>query len=420
MKKKLIIIWIILNSLNLIIYSQNCSNTSTGRPSINDLGTGYWHGSQGGLYPNGSNIRPAAHNNGGLLMASLIRPLDTNGVYDPINGKIVWLSVGMSNTTQETSSFIPLTDTFQNKNLKLILVDGAQGGQDINIIIDSTANFWSVIVTRLRQRGLSTKQVQAIWFKEAEAGPADTTFPNYAMNLKNKFRTVMNILKNKYPNVRLCYLSSRIYAGYATGNLNPEPYAYYSGWSVKFLIQDQINGDTNLTYTGPNPKSPWLSWGPYPWADGLVPRSDGLIWVCPGDFLADGTHPSVQGRQKVANMLFQFFTTDQTTVSWFLQNPLGITQIGSEIPEKFDLNQNFPNPFNPSTKITFSLPLVQHVTLDIYDLLGRKVESLISKEELVPGTYEVTWDASNYSSGVYFYKLITQSFTETKKMILVK
>src|SRR3990172_3579009 len=255
-----IVITIVLSFLCLNIYSQNCSNTSTGRPPINDLGTGYWHGAQGGLYPNGLNTSPTSHNNGGLQMAAQILPLDTNGVYDPVNGKVVWLSVGMSNTTMETQVFIPLTDTFQNKNTKLVLIDGAQGGQDINIILDTNANFWNVIVTRLRQRGLSTKQVQAVWFKEAEISPSDTSFPGYAMSLKNKFKTVMNILKNKYRNVKLCYISSRIYAGYATGALNPEPYAYYSGWSVKWLIQDQINGDTNLIYTGNNPKSPWLSW----------------------------------------------------------------------------------------------------------------------------------------------------------------
>lgn len=422
--KDSIVITIVLSFLCLNIYSQNCSNTSTGRPPINDLGTGYWHGAQGGLYPNGLNTRPVAHNNGGLQMAAQILPLDTNGVYDPVNGKVVWLSVGMSNTTMETQVFIPLTDTFQNKNTKLVLIDGAQGGQDINIILDTNANFWNVIVTRLRQRGLSTKQVQAVWFKEAEISPSDTSFPGYAMSLKNKFKTVMNILKNKYRNVKLCYISSRIYAGYATGALNPEPYAYYSGWSVKWLIQDQINGDTNLIYTGNNPKSPWLSWGPYPWADGLVPRSDGLIWVCPGDYQPDGVHPSVQGRRKVANMLFQFFTTDQTTVSWFLQNPLGIKQIESEVPEMFVLHQNYPNPFNPATKIRFDIPSVgqRHafdVLLNVYDVLGREVSTIVN-EQLNPGIYEVVWDASNYPSGVYFYKLMTEDYISTKKMILNK
>lgn len=423
--------FILLSAFSILsafeVFSQNCSVTSVGYPPINDLGLNYWRGYQGGLYPNGSNTRPPAHNNGGMLMSSQVRPLDVNGNYDPVNGKIVWLSIGMSNTTMETQAFIPMVDTFWNKNPKLKLIDGAQGGQHINIIIDSTANFWNVILTRLAAAGLSKYQVQVVWFKQAEPGPSDTSFPNYALTLKNKFGIVMRILKNKYPNIKLCYLSSRIYAGYATSNLNPEPYAYHSGWSVKWLIQDQINGDTNLTYTGNNPKSPWLSWGPYIWADGIIPRIDGLTWLCPADFNADGTHPSPAGCRKVAAHLFQFFTTDQTTVPFFLNNPLGIEGTFTA-PGSYTIYQNYPNPFNPTTKIKFQIPVETHsnVSLRIYDILGREVAILVN-EQLNAGIYEVDWDAVNYPSGVYYYKLIvrqagssTGDYTETKKMVLVK
>ena len=122
----------------------------------------------------------------------------------------------------------------------------------------------------------------------------------------------------------MCYLASRIYAGYANSALNPEPYAYYSGWSVKRLIENQVNGDTTLTFTGPTPRAPWLAWGPYFWADGTTPRSDGLTWNCPADYNSDGTHPSINGRQKVAQMLLQFFSTDATTVPWFLKACYGV------------------------------------------------------------------------------------------------
>ena len=129
----------------------------------------------------------------------------------------------------------------------------------------------------------------------------------------------MGVMKSKYVNLNQCYLAGRIYGGYASSTLNPEPFAYYSGWSVKWLIGDQINGDPNLNYSGNNANSPWLSWGPYMWADGLTPRSDGLIWTCPADYSADGTHPSVLGRQKVASALVDFFKTDETTKPWFLK-----------------------------------------------------------------------------------------------------
>src|SRR5205814_5733577 len=99
---------------------------------------------------------------------------------------------------------------------------------------------------------------------------------------------------------------SRIYAGYATGvsALNPEPYAYESGFAVKWLIEGQINGADSVNYDparGPV-QAPWLSWAPYLWADGLTPRNDGLTWVC-SSFQSDGTHPSATGRDIVADSL---------------------------------------------------------------------------------------------------------------------
>jgi photosystem II stability/assembly factor-like uncharacterized protein len=95
----------------------------------------------------------------------------------------------------------------------------------------------------------------------------------------------------------------------------------------------------------------------------------------------------------------------------------------SVIPKDFSLSQNYPNPFNPETKIKFGLPKGSNVSLIIFDAAGRQIEEPVNSR-LNPGTYEVTWPAtgsgSNYSSGVYFYKLVTDGFAETKKMILVK
>ncbi len=91
----------------------------------------------------------------------------------------------------------------------------------------------------------------------------------------------------------------------------------------------------------------------------------------------------------------------------------------SEIPYQFILEQNYPNPFNPSTTINFSLPSSEFVTLKVYDVLGNEVATLVN-EEKPPGTYEITWYAVNLPSGIYFYKIQSGSFLETKKMILIK
>ncbi len=89
------------------------------------------------------------------------------------------------------------------------------------------------------------------------------------------------------------------------------------------------------------------------------------------------------------------------------------------IPERFSLLQNFPNPFNPSTVISFSLPQRERVTLDVYNLLGQKVTSILNKE-MESGSYDINFDASNLSAGIYFYTLRAGSFTSTKKMMLIK
>jgi photosystem II stability/assembly factor-like uncharacterized protein len=89
------------------------------------------------------------------------------------------------------------------------------------------------------------------------------------------------------------------------------------------------------------------------------------------------------------------------------------------MPTAFNLEQNFPNPFNPNTTIKYSIPKLSFVTIKIYDVLGSEVAGLVNEEKLA-GVYEVNWNATNLSSGVYFYKLQAGSFVETMKMILLK
>ena len=101
---------------------------------------------------------------------------------------------------------------------------------------------------------------------------------------------------------------------------------------------------------------------------------------------------------------------------------IGIEPISKQIPVKYQLFQNFPNPFNPSTKIKFSIPngVVGQTFLSVYDVLGREVATLVN-EKLQPGSYEVEWNGSNYTSGVYFYRLVIGGkIINSKKMILLK
>jgi hypothetical protein len=102
-------------------------------------------------------------------------------------------------------------------------------------------------------------------------------------------------------------------------------------------------------------------------------------------------------------------------------NTTGITQINSEIPTEFSLSQNYPNPFNPVTNIRFDIPpskgvrgMIQHVKLVVYDIAGREVAILVN-EQLNGGVYTVDFDASDLASGVLFYRIVAEGFTDVKR-----
>src|SRR6185436_16345948 len=114
-------LFFLLTNQNYCVAQPICSDTSVGFIPINDLGVNYWNGYQGGLYPSGSNYRPAAHNTDGLNLAAQVVPLDSNGNSNS-NGRIVWLSVGMSNKRDETSPFLNIVDTAQTVNQQVTFV----------------------------------------------------------------------------------------------------------------------------------------------------------------------------------------------------------------------------------------------------------------------------------------------------------
>jgi hypothetical protein len=278
----------------------NCAQTSVAMKPLTDLGKAKYHGYRGGLYANGKNAPSKRYLNSGLARASSVKPID---------GKIVLLSIGMSNTTQEFSAFKRVADADSRKNPALTIVDGAQGGQDAETIKAPSARFWTVVDGRLSLAGATAAQVQAVWLKQAIARESNS-FPADAKRLKNDLAAIAAILRDKFPNLKLVYLSSRTYAGYASTALNPEPFAYDSGFAVKWLVLDRIAGKL---------KGPWLGWGPYLWTNGEKGRKDGLVWTC-ADTRADGTHPSPSGQQKVARLLLRFFTTNATARPWFVSS----------------------------------------------------------------------------------------------------
>jgi hypothetical protein len=277
--------------------ASNCAGTSVGFVPLSELGARTYHGYRGGLYPGGKNAPSGRYLAEGLAAAAEVRP---------VAGKIVLLSIGMSNATMEFSAFAQVADTDARRSASVTIVDGAEGGMDAVRIASADSPYWQFVEQRLQQAGASDAQVQVVWLKEAIAGESEG-FPADALRLRGALREIVDDLAARFPNLRLVYLSSRIYAGYASSPLNPEPAAYDSGFAVKWLVGDRMAGRI---------AGPWLGWGPYLWADGMHPRKDGLSWSC-SDLGPDGTHPSQSGVLKVEQALLAFFTSNATAKAWF-------------------------------------------------------------------------------------------------------
>jgi lysophospholipase L1-like esterase len=314
---------------------------------LTEMGSDLYFGFEGGLYPGGSNQIPAEHAAEGMDRARAIQPLDEEGQPDP-SGKYVFLSVGMSNTTMEFCralgsyhktdgiscypySFMGMSAADPSvDHSQLFLLNGARGAQPAEVWASSSAEIYDRIRDELMAPlGLSEEQVQIVWLKVAD--PLDGGEPSLpsdqadAYLLLEYLGDIIRALHLRYPNLQQVFISSRIYAGYANREINPEPYAYESGFAVKWLIESQIE-QMDLGDSAINPivgdlnyetVAPWIAWGPYLWASGSNPRSDGLVWL-PGDFGNDGTHPSAAGREKVAELLLDFFKTTPVTQCWFL------------------------------------------------------------------------------------------------------
>jgi len=311
---------------------------------LDELVGGDYMGFAGGLYPN-SNVPPCAHRAAAIAATHAIEPRAADGTPSP-DGKIVLISIGLSNTTQEFCtqqtwimgspcapySFIgqAAADNEVDHD-KLVIVDGAYPSQVAESWADPANSQFAInydrVDMRLTAAGVTAQQVQAIWLKVADATPMKG-LPDQAADayrLEGFLGEILRVFGTRYPNAKLVFGASRIYGGYASTNLNPEPYAYESGFAVKWAIEAQIKqiadgtvdpdaGD--LDYR--NGTAPWYGWGPYLWANGTTPReSDGLVWNMEDFDPGDGTHPAMSGRQKVAAMLLGYFKSSPFTRCWF-------------------------------------------------------------------------------------------------------
>lgn len=306
------------------------ADTSHLRP-LTDMGQGEYHGFKGGLYPNGKNERPSQHESAGANLARQLQPLDREGK-PSADGKIVLLGIGFSNTVQSFEGFIKVAQGDKGLNPKVVLVNGAVGGRSANMIQNPDdqgkgTEYWATVDRRLSDAGVSRAQVQVVWIKETNPAPHEGGFPKYIQALQSEITRIVQVLPRRFPNVKLAYLSSRTYGGWAKAAPgraapgNSEPFSYETGFAVKWLIEQQLKGDPALNFDPARGevKAPWLSWGPYLWANGDRKRQDGFSFQLDDFRENDRMHHSPQGQEKIGNQLLHFFKTDSTTRGWFVQ-----------------------------------------------------------------------------------------------------
>lgn len=308
--------------------ARDCAGSAVGLPPLTDLGMAEHLGFQGGLYPGGANEVSGGHAAEGAARAAAVQPLGPTGLPDP-SGKIVVLMIGMSNGVLEFRRLVEKLEADPEIDPdRIVLAMGAAGGQSAELWQDpSHQNFDRIENQVLDDLGVTEAQVQVVLVKSAlQSQGSPPTLPAadaQAYDLERALGNGARAVASRYPNLQQVFYTSRIYAGYATSDLSPEPYAWEGGFAIKWLIEAQIvqrsggPGDPEAGDLGPA-VAPWLAWGPYLWADGETPRSDGFAWACTDLREDDGTHPAEGAIEKVADAWSSFLRTSEPTRPWLL------------------------------------------------------------------------------------------------------
>lgn len=320
---------------------------------MTDLITPY-KGEDGGLYGGGKNEPPAAQRAAHLRETALVVPRDATGI-SAADGKIGFITIGFSNPSIESEDFKRTADADPQKSPHVVIVNGCIGGRSavmwawdgaealpkaeqerldrqMDLLRMPKTNrggqaglgkdTWPTLAQRIAAAGLSPRQVQVAWLKHVEANPKPLgEFPAHARALQADITAILQIARQRYPNLRIVYLSSRTFGGWSGRESgSPEPYAYESGFGTRWVVQGQVRGDAELNCdpTRGEVKAPLILWGPYLWARGDVASNNGLSWT-QKDVRADQLHPNENGCRKTTALLLNFFKSNEGASRWFLK-----------------------------------------------------------------------------------------------------
>jgi len=384
--------------------SINCDQDSTGLIPLTDMGNTYYNGVQGGLYKGGMNVLNGPHKKKGITISKNMKPLDTLGNIDYMGGEVLFLGLGASIASNLFNAYVDTLKAYDNAGMSAcVTVKGMfTAGKDLDDMIDTIyPEFWNTLKGRMALKEDTYAQVQVLWILQQSDSDTSSDFTTYYNSVMSKYITLMQVLKDSFPNLKQVYLSGIHYTGYMDPehkryDAYSEPKGYWANLVIKQLIQKQISGDPALAFEGPNIKSAWIGWGPYFWADGINPRTyDGLTWLC-DQFRTDSTGAgfhlidSSYGFGIEASMVKTFMETNPVSKIWYNYGPLwtdcGVdtTRI-SQYQKINDQIRIYPNPVQNEFTILLPELISGQIIINIYNELGIRVHQQTYEDYYAPG-----------------------------------
>lgn len=273
--------------LGIVLLSRSLVSAQSIVP-LPELGAGFYKGEQGGLYPDGLNVPPAAYLAELEVMATQLAQDD----------ELVVACLGMSMMQNACGGFIDNGyASGPDINPALRVINAAIGSKQQNWEqVDHRV--WSDSKIRLLSAGFAPEEVDIVLYHNAWGGPT-LPFPDHSLLMLDSLRVTMDNIVYHYPNTQIIYLNSRHYGGWNADSKSPEPWAYEEGFSYKWLIAERINEEID---------TPLLAWQAYQWIP-TWPQSF---------FIEDGLHLSLEGQAASAEVWANFFSTSSYMSPWYL------------------------------------------------------------------------------------------------------
>lgn len=389
-------------------------------------------GYQGGLYPDGSNVMPAAHFASGMNVSRQVVPLNDFGILDTENGKAGFICLGASTAGNAFNHFKSKAEADPAVNPCLRFANCAVGAKGLEIMIDTLVNNWyweDEIMPDVLDADLTRHQVQVMWIMVTSRIDTVLVWPFQPRSVTEKYEALMPILLAKFPNLKQVFLSGFNYGGYADPTkefyeMIYEPSSYWNNWSVKFLVENQIEGDSALLFSGPDRKSPWLAWGPHFWADGMRANVvDGLRWNCEVDYKPDGGgyHMSNEGKDKQGKIILDFFKNSLIAADWFNYPPRWTScDPDFRAESETDLSNAgfnlYPNPTTGLFYVELTNFNAQVADIQVFNGIGNLV---LTEQKVSESNYLFTeLSLQNLPSGLYRVVISGDNSTVTKTVVL--